>query len=127
MPAFDGTSSIAPPLSRDHDFSLKLKKDNFEGRVWMINEMQEKQWVSRYGVGVTRSIFGDSYIAKLHDQDQAGDGAVPAHAAEDAASHAIFAARMSGYDHQGSYDNESVKHVTLYSIMRIAAFARDIA
>ncbi|MFB4253205.1 esterase/lipase family protein [Pseudomonas idahonensis] len=127
MPAFDGTPSIAPPLSRDHAFSLQLKKDNFEGRVWMINEMQEKQWVSRRGVGVTRSTFGDSYTAKLRDQDQAGDGTVPAHAAEDAASHAIFAARMSGYDHQGSYDNESVKHVTLYSILRIAASAKELA
>ena len=54
------------------------------------------------------------------DQDQSGDGTVPEVSGADSASKAKFSTKMTGYDHQGSYSNKSVKDVTTYSVARIA-------
>lgn len=52
--------------------------------------------------------------------DEKGDGTVPEISGADSASKAKFAAKMTGYDHQSSYANKSVKDVTTYSVARIA-------
>jgi hypothetical protein len=52
--------------------------------------------------------------------DKPGDGTVPEISGAASASKAKFAAKMSGYDHQGSYQDQRVKDVTIYSVARIA-------
>ena len=52
--------------------------------------------------------------------DKSGDGTVPEVSGAASASKAKFAAKMTGYDHQGSYQNQSVQDVTTYSVARIA-------
>lgn len=52
--------------------------------------------------------------------DEKGDGTVPEISGADSASKAKFAAKMTGYDHQGSYQHKAVKDVTTYSVARIA-------
>lgn len=126
-PTLSGPRSLVPPPTREHALALRLGGDGHEGRVWMVNEVNEQQWVNQNGTGVTRNSFGDKYFADLQGQDQAGDGTVPAHAAEDAGPKAVFAAQMTGYDHQGSYKNLNVQHITVYSILRIAAAAKELS
>ncbi|QGZ28872.1 alpha/beta fold hydrolase [Stutzerimonas stutzeri] len=109
----------APPLPHDHIQTLRLTDDNHQGRVWMLNEQ-----IDQHGSVVTYDIMNGRCFAVLAGQDQAGDGTVPAHAAEDAARNAVFSARMSGYDHQGSYADRNVQNLTLYSILRIGATAQ---
>lgn len=117
----------APTPSREHAIALRLRSENHEGRVWMINDLSEQQMINQYGVGIIHNTLGDGYSADIQEQDQAGDGTVPAHAAEDAAEQAVFAARMTGYDHQGSYKNRNVQNLTLYSILRIGATAKKLS
>ena len=40
--------------------------------------------------------------------------------------HAVFAVRMTGYDHQGSYKDTHVKHATLYAVLRMGANAKEL-
>ncbi|MBU1424455.1 MAG: hypothetical protein KKH12_10370 [Gammaproteobacteria bacterium] len=63
-----------------------------------------------------------SELAEYHmtPPDENGDGTVPEVSGADSASKAKFAAKMTGYDHQGSYSHKAVKDVTIYSIARIA-------
>ncbi|MBN0133932.1 alpha/beta hydrolase, partial [Pseudomonas aeruginosa] len=79
--------------------------------------------VMQHGVGVMRSTKGNSYVGKIQGQDQVGDATVPAHSSEDSAKAAVFSARMTGFDHQASYDNRMVQNVTLYSVLCIGALA----
>jgi hypothetical protein len=57
---------------------------------------------------------------RMTPPDEKGDGTVPEISGADSASKAKFAAKMTGYDHQGSYQNKAVKDVTTYSVARIA-------
>lgn len=57
---------------------------------------------------------------EMRPPDKPGDGTVPEVSGAASASKAKFAAKMRGYDHQGSYQNQHVKDVTTYSIVRIA-------
>ncbi|MGE8190829.1 esterase/lipase family protein [Pseudomonas sp. NPDC086278] len=116
-----------PTPSREHALSLRLRGENHEGRAWMVDDISEDQLINQYGVGIGHNTRGDGYFADLQGQDQAGDGTVPAHAAEDAAEQAVFAARMTGYDHQGSYKNRNVQNLTLYSVLRIGANAKKLS
>lgn len=52
--------------------------------------------------------------------DKPGDGTVPEVSGAASASNAAFATKMTGYEHQGSYENPWVKDVTAYSVARIA-------
>ncbi|MFA2535024.1 esterase/lipase family protein [Pseudomonas chlororaphis] len=116
----------APAPSQEHAVNLQLTGDNYEGRTWMVDKVSEQQLINQHGVGIMHNTLGHGYFADLQGQDQAGDGTVPAHAAEDAAEQAVFAARMTGYDHQGSYKNLNVQNLTLYSILRIGAVAKEL-
>ncbi|MBV4460114.1 alpha/beta hydrolase [Pseudomonas sp. COR58] len=118
--------TLLPAPSREQAIALRLTGDTHEGRAWMVNDVGEKSWINRQGSAVIHDSRGDGYRADIQDQDQAGDGTVPAHAAEDAAEKAVFAARMTGYDHQGSYKNRNVQNLTLYSVLRIGATARKL-
>jgi PGAP1-like protein len=57
---------------------------------------------------------------RLQDPAEVGDGTVPKRSADAAAAASKFSAAMTGYDHQGSYQNQHVQEVTLYSIARLA-------
>lgn len=113
-----------PPPSPLHAQNYQLTSDDHEGSISLTNDHSEKLLVNRNGTGVIHDTRGDGYLAELLDQDEKGDGTVPAHAAEDAALNAVFSARMSGFEHQDSYKNEHVKNLTLYSILRIGATAK---
>ncbi|WP_248741309.1 MULTISPECIES: esterase/lipase family protein [unclassified Pseudomonas] len=115
-----------PPPSREQAITLRLTGDNHEGRAMMTNDVGEESWINKQGTAVIHNSRGDGYTADIQGQDQAGDGTVPAHAAEDAAEKAVFAARMTGFDHQGSYKNRNVQNLTLYSVLRIGANARKL-
>ena len=116
-----------PAPSREQALALRLTSDSLEGRTTMINDLGEESWVNKQGTAVVHNSRGDIYAADIQGQDQAGDGTVPAHAAEDAAEKAVFAARMTGYDHQGSYKNRNVQNLTLYSVLRIGANAKKLS
>lgn len=77
----------------------------------------------QHGVGVMRALKATLYVGKIQGQDQVGDATVPAHSSEDSAKAAVFSARMTGFDHQASYDNRMVQNVTLYSVLCIGALA----
>lgn len=114
----------APMPDAETARSLRLRWDNLTGRVTMTNDHNQSQWINQHGVGTVHNTRGDGYMADLQGADKAGDGTVPSHSAEDAANHAVFSARMSGYDHQGSYQNDKVQHITLYAVLRIGATAK---
>jgi hypothetical protein len=65
-------------------------------------------------------IGGIELSFKKSEPDKPGDGTVPEVSGAASASKAKFAAKMTGYDHQGSYQNQSVQDVTTYSVARIA-------
>jgi len=114
--------SLIPRMpSKRHALALCLVKDDYEGRLQLVNELSEKSLVSKERMSFVVDTLGDGYVADLQAQDQVGDGTVPRHSAEDAAKAAIFSACMTGYEHQGSYANENVQSLTLYSILRLAS------
>lgn len=119
-----GTPGPAP--SRDQALGLRLVRDNYEGTVLLRNEQGEQTWINQHGVARVHDTRGDNYVAELQDQDEAGDGTVPVHSAQDAGEHAVFAVRMTGYDHQGSYKDTHVKHATLYAVLRMGANAKEL-
>ncbi|MFU7351647.1 esterase/lipase family protein [Pseudomonas paraeruginosa] len=120
-PGLSPTRGPAP--SSAHAIGLRMWREDHEGTVYLINDAEGLDMIMQHGVGVTRSTKGNSYVGKLQDRDQVGDATVPAHSAEDSAKAAVFAARMTGFEHQGSYDNRMVQNVTLYSVLRIGATA----
>ncbi|MFG8564501.1 hypothetical protein ACEPT1_12480 [Pseudomonas paraeruginosa] len=115
--------TLGPAPSSAHAIGLRMWREDHEGTVYLINDAEGLDMIMQHGVGVTRSTKGNSYVGKLQDRDQVGDATVPAHSAEDSAKAAVFAARMTGFEHQGSYDNRMVQNVTLYSVLRIGATA----
>ena len=82
---------------------------------------------SRNGQGVTAYSSGDYYRGWLSAQDNAGDATVPGHSGVAPRLHVPFFARMSGFDHQGSFQNPQVQAVTLYSVLSLAAKAPKLA
>jgi len=125
LPGQSGTRATL--AGSEHAANLRLVDDNHEGRVRLVNDQSEQQWINQHGVGVVHDTRGDSYIAELQGQDQGGDGTVPAHSAEDAEKRAVFAARMHGYEHQGSYADARVQRLTLYCVLSIGAQARELS
>ena len=72
-------------------------------------------------LGTIKTKSGSELTAyKMSRPDLPGDGTVPECSGEDSASKAKFSAKMTGYDHQGSYINKAVQDVTTYSVARIA-------
>lgn len=94
--------------------SAKLVADNADGKIVVANPsyVQRPQFFSSSSPATT------SY--SIADPDLPGDGTVPECSGADSASKAKFAAKMTGYDHQGSYANKAVKDVTAYSVVCIA-------
>ncbi|ROL90114.1 esterase/lipase family protein [Pseudomonas chlororaphis] len=112
-----------PAPSSVHAIGLRMWREDYEGTVYLINDAEGKDMIMQHGMAVTRNTKGNAYVGELQDQDQAGDATVPAHSAEDSARQAVFAARMTGFEHQGSYDNRMAQNVTLYSVLRIGTAA----
>jgi pimeloyl-ACP methyl ester carboxylesterase len=83
--------------------------------------------INRNGVGVIAQSGGSFYRAWLSDKDDSGDATVPAHSGMAPRDHAAFFAKMKGFEHQGSYENEAVQAVTLYSMISLAATAGKLA
>lgn len=107
--------------TKSHALALSLVHDSFEGAVQVVNESVERGAPEKSSSAPEISGAGSNYLALLQGQDQAGDGTVPRHSAEDAAKAAIFSASMTGYEHQNSYKDDNVKSLTLYSILRLAS------
>lgn len=112
-----------PVPSTVHAIGLRMWRDDHEGTAYLVNDADGQDMVMQHGVGVMRSTKGNSYVGKIQGQDQVGDATVPAHSSEDSAKAAVFSARMTGFDHQASYDNRMVQNVTLYSVLCIGALA----
>jgi hypothetical protein len=81
----------------------------------------------RNGEGVTSYYGGDTYRAWLTLKDSAGDATVPANSGLAPRTHSKFFATMRGFEHQDSYNNESVRELTLYSVLQLASTATNLA
>ena len=79
------------------------------------------------GKGRTGYCSGDSYRAALNSHEDPGDATVPGHSGMAPRSAARFFAKMEGFEHQGSYENTSVRGVTLDSVLHIAATAKPLS
>ncbi len=90
------------------------------------SEQQEAYYHPGRGVAIGKGHHVDALLATLNGQDDAGDATVPAHSGRAPRHDATFFANMRGFDHQGSYEDEKVRVVTLYSIIRMAAKAEPL-
>jgi pimeloyl-ACP methyl ester carboxylesterase len=119
-----------------HDVTHAHYGADFENKAWtnftwQLDKGYRKQEVTTeaptaelveddaLGVITIRSHFLYSDY-KMSHTDLPGDGTVPAVSGADTAIKAKFAAKMTGFDHQGSYANKAVRDVTTYSVARIA-------
>ena len=57
---------------------------------------------------------------ELKSADEPGDGTVPEVSGADPSKKAVFCAAMTGFKHQGSYQDPAAQELTLYCIARIA-------
>jgi pimeloyl-ACP methyl ester carboxylesterase len=101
------------------NFTWKLDKGFRKDEVTTDAPTAEFVETDALGVITIRSHFLYSEY-KMSKPDLPGDGTVPAVSGADTAIKAKFAAKMTGFDHQGSYANKAVKDVTTYSVARIA-------
>ena len=83
------------------------------------------KWTGEAVIGGQYS--GATYRAWLEGQDDAGDATVPAHSGLAPRNACQFFAEMSGFEHQGSYNDDHARAATLYGILRIAANAPPLA
>lgn len=67
---------------------------------------------------------GEKVWFRHSEQDAAGDGTVPHHSGAGPSPHIKKAFSTAGYDHQGSYSNESMLFLTLQLIARIVQEAK---
>ena len=104
--------------------------------VWKLKKIDDSGDVASYTSAGTYTRSGDGEISikalrpnamkdynttvSIQPAEEVGDGTVPKRSADAAANASKFSAAMTGYDHQGSYQNEHVQAVTLYSIARLA-------
>lgn len=83
-------------------------------------------WINRNGKGVIARSGGSFYRAWLSGKDDSGDATVPTHSGLAPRNYATFFAKMKGFEHQGSYKDEAVQAVTLYSMISLAATAERL-
>jgi pimeloyl-ACP methyl ester carboxylesterase len=67
---------------------------------------------------------GEKVLFLHSEQDVAGDGTVPLHSGAGPSAHVKQTFSTTGYDHQGSYSNESMLLLTLQLIARIVQDAK---
>ena len=96
--------------------ALKLVSDSRQGRLRLKDPNQVMP------VGGGRMEFG----VTMQGPSDAGDQTVPLHSADHQLRSGKFKGifRQSGYEHQGSYDDERVLLSTLYSIVKIASMMK---
>jgi len=83
--------------------------------------------VNRNGMGVIAKSSGSFYRAWLSNKDDSGDATVPAHSGLAPRNYVSFFAEMRGFEHQGSYKENNVQAVTLYSMISLAARAERLS
>lgn len=85
--------------------------------LWKTTD-DDGEGIVRLSDGVDAQAFG----ARIQPPAEAGDGTVPQRSAEDPVKQGKpkLSFKGSGYEHQGSYQDQAVLHSTLYGITRIA-------
>lgn len=125
-----GLTATHPSTNGVRDGS-KLTQDNFNGICTIVDKSTAGSIAytdHRTGKGIIGAQFGGyTYRATLRSQDDPGDATVPGHSGLAPKSEATFFAQMHGFGHQGAYDSATVKAVTLYSILHLAATAKPLA
>jgi len=123
VPAGERPPTPAPKLTTADAMNLRINWDSYGGRVTMINDRSQQYLVNQYGVGRVYDTLGTVQMADMEDADQAGDATVPAYSGADVVRNARFAVTMTGFEHQGAFDDQKVQYVTLHSILHIGATA----
>lgn len=119
-----GTGLWAKKPSPEAARNAELTRDPMTGFCEIRNPLTSgKVMYSLNGVGVTSYSSGDFYRARINSRENAGDATVPGHSGLAPRDHVPFFARMAGFEHQGSYENDKVKALTLYSLISIATQA----
>ena len=106
-----------------------LESDPMSGYCYVRNPASARKETYYHpvsGVALGDVTHVDTLLASLSGQDDAGDATVPAHSGLAPHDDATFFAAMRGFEHQGSYDDDAVRAVTLYSIIRMAAQAEPL-
>jgi len=62
----------------------------------------------------------------LGGQNDPGDATVPGYSGIAPKSSTKFFAEMEGFEHQGAYEHSSVRAITLYSILHLAAESKPL-
>lgn len=125
IPAGQKPATLAPRLSAPEALALRLKWDSYGGRVTMVNRISQQHLVAQHGEGRVYDTLGTLQTADIQDADQVGDATVPAHSADDSAKHARFSVAMTGFEHQGAFDDLKAQYVTLHAILHIGAAAKE--
>lgn len=84
-------------------------------------EMQQAKLLSSAANGVRNVMLprGRNLMMKIDTQDAAGDGTVPAISGAGPANKIKHLFRVRGFDHQGSYNADSIQRLTLHLIVKI--------
>ena len=122
-----GVSAKAPSADVAKN-GMTLTRDDLQSFAEIQNKTSAGliMYAGADGVGRTANYSGDAYRARIGVPDDEGDGTVPAHSGSALTSYVRFCARMTGFDHQGSYANDAVRSLTLHSVIKIAQQAVDL-
>jgi len=125
----NATGNYSNPPSIEVTPNLKLTADNQTNYVILKNlatagkvAYQPLQGPALIGVNYS----GDAYRATMASPDDSGDGTVPMHSADALTKFVTFSAKLKGFDHAHSYDNKTVRAVTLHSIISISKHAKNL-
>ncbi|MFA7895800.1 lipase family alpha/beta hydrolase [Pseudomonas putida] len=122
-----GTYSNRPPVDRTPH--LKLTADNQANYVILKNlaTAGKVAYQPLQGPAVIGADYaGDAYRAAIASPDDSGDGTVPTHSADALTKFVKFSAKLKGFDHAHSYDNKTVRAVTLHSIISLSKDAKSL-
>lgn len=128
-PLKNSTMLWSPKPSQHQVSTLALKSDTRTNNLIVNNlETAGKIAYSRFdGQGVVGADYaGDAYRAFMDSQDEGGDGTVPSHSGQAPTTHVKFTAKLKGFSHGTSYDNKTVRAVTVHSIINIAKRAKNL-
>ncbi len=122
-----GNYSNRPPI--DTTPHLKLTADNQANYVILKNlaTAGKVAYQPLQGPAVIGADYsGDAYRASMASPDDTGDGTVPTHSADALTKFVKFSAKLKGFDHSHSYDNKTVRAVTLHSIISPSKDAKNL-
>ncbi|MCK9754676.1 alpha/beta hydrolase [Pseudomonas syringae pv. syringae] len=128
-PLKNNTMIWSPKLNQQQTPSLELNFDTGRNSLVVRNlETAGKIAYSTFnGQGVIGADYaGDAYRAHMGKQDEGGDGTVPILSGQAPTAHVKFSAKLKGFAHGASYDNQTVRAVTVHSIINIAKRAKNL-